>query len=458
MNRKIDGTRWLSLAAALCLLLCLWQGPAAGAEGFQPCHKVQLTKQDTTQKNGSVIRLWKAETALSSVDQALAEITADMVDRLAPTLAKAGNKTNKNSRLEVGIRYSRTGLRWMSFAVQARTIYHRGLIGQELVTRTYDMVSGERILLTDLFETDSEGWQLLADAVETQCQAYFPDETADPDELSRLCSQEGLEQLDFTLHGMRLVLHIPAAQLYAAHAQKNCTLLEVTLMYPDIRPYMTETAREETDNARYYKMVALTFDDGPARTNTTLVLNSLMEQGCTATFFVIGNRIKDYRDLVQREHDEGHSIGYHNWSHANVSKVSASTLRANIKKCDNAMLDAIGLTARYDRVPYGLYNNMIRAKLGWSYIQWSVDTYDWRDRTTATIMKNITKQIEDGDIILCHDIKDKTPATATAICQWCMEQGYMLVTVDELFARDGVTLEPDTCYWHCADGETGLKQ
>ena len=200
------------LAAMLLLRVCV----PAMAEKLEPgmalqeCHKVKSVKKDTTQKNKSVIRLWTLDTYDDSVDAELAALTQEYVDRLGPTLQKAANTTSKNSRLEVEVRYSRTGLTWMSFLVQARTTYHRQLIGQEITSRTYDMTTGERIYLTDIFETDSVGWSLLRDAVEAKVREYFPEEQPDETVLAALLTDEGLRNLDFTLHGMSLVIHIPA--------------------------------------------------------------------------------------------------------------------------------------------------------------------------------------------------------------------------------------------------------
>lgn len=440
------------LAVLLCLMLML--PAAASAETLQECHRVKVTRNDTKQKNQSVIRLWTLDTALDSVDAELAELTDEYVKRLAPELKKAGNATSKNSRLEVEVRYSRTGLTWMSFLVQARTTYHRELIGQEITSRTYDMVTGERIRLTDIFPEDSEAWTLLRETVQETVKAYFPDEEPDQDRLEALAADEALREMDFTLHGMSLVLHIPASIVYPSHH----SLIEIPLYYPQIRPLMTEKAQIETDNLTYYKTVALTFDDGPERTNTTKVLNTLLQTGARGTFFVVGNRVKSYADLVQREHDEGHAVASHNWSHGDVSKMSGSAIRGMKGKVDKALYPVIGITARYNRVPYGLYPDMIEAKAGWPLIQWSVDTYDWRGRSTNAIMQNVKRQFTDGDIVLMHDVKELTPETARVMIEWLKENGYILLTVDELFAKDGVTLEPNVVYFHCEDGVTTIKK
>ncbi len=447
---KSKQLRWLCCALILCLLTGFL--PSAHALTLQDCHRVTLTDEDTVQGNGSVIRFWHVDTVLDSVDQEIAGLEQEFVDQIAPTLQKAKNKTSMNSRLDMEVRYSRTGLSWMSFVLQARITYHRDLIGQELTTRTYDMLTGDRITMSDLFPEDSPAWITLSDAVRSQLTDYFPDETPDEATLDHLCAKETLQQADFSLHGYSLVLHYPAFLLYPEHP----TLMEVTVMYSLLQEYMTEEARKQTDNLAYYKTCALTFDDGPSRTNTTLVLKNLMIQGARATFFVVGNRIDSYVDQVQREHDQGHAIGMHNWHHGNVNKSSAASLRGMVAKCDAKLIKAIGIPSRYDRVPYGLYPKMIKSKVGWSYIQWSVDTYDWRGRSSSSVLSSVKKKIADGDIILCHDIKDNTPESTLRICDYLAENGYILLTIDELFAKDGVELQPDTVYWHCADGETGL--
>ncbi len=441
------------LTALLLAGLLLLAPLLAQALPLQDCHRVTMTKKDKTNKNRSVLRVWVADTCLDSVDEELAAITADMAARLGADLPEARNRTSKNSRLDVEIRYSRTGLTWMSFLVQARKTYHHTLTGQEIVSLTYDMTTGEKITLEDIFPAGSEAWALLTEGVRAACEAYFPSEEPDRAELEGICTPEGIRSLDFTLHGLSLVIHIPAQRLYPDHL----SLIEVPFMYPDIRGYMTEKAQEETDNLAYYKTCALTFDDGPVSTNTTLTLQSLMETGSLATFFVVGNRIASNQDLVQREHDEGHAVGTHNWTHADVTNMNAARIREMKPKCTEAMIAAIGIPERYDRVPYGLYPKMIKAQAGWAYIQWSLDTYDWRGRSTASVLAKVKKEIADGDIILCHDIKDKTPASAKAVSAWLQEAGYMLLTIDELFAKDGVVLDPDRVYFRCTDGVTEKK-
>ena len=440
----------LAAVVLLCCSLC----SAAGAETIQECHRVTNTAKETKQDNGSRVKLWQLETACPAVSEEVNGIAAKWAEELSPDLEKAQNNGKKNSRLDVEIRYSRTGLHWMSFLVQARTTYHQELKAQRFTTRTYDMETGERVLMTDLFDDSEDTWQMLSDRVRRTLTDYWPEEEPDADKLEKLCERSALEEADFTLHGMSLVLHYPAESLYPGHF----TLMEVPFYYPEIRPLMTEDAMTETDNLTYYKTCALTFDDGPSQQNTVKVLDSLMETGARATFFVIGNRIRDYRWFVQREHDNGNAVASHNWHHGNVAKSTPAALRAMPKKVNAAMIKAIGIPVRYDRVPGGRYPPMIKAKVGWSYIQWSLDTYDWRGNKTAEVLQKVKKKLHDGDIILCHDIKDNTPESTRQIVRYLEEEGYMPLTIDELFAKDGVELQPDTVYFRCDNGETSIRK
>ena len=71
--------------------------------------------------------------------------------------------------------------------------------------------------------------------------------------------------------------------------------------------------------------------------------------------------------------------------------------------------------------------------------------------------RKVKKAIQDGDIILCHDIKDNAPTSTARVVEYLEENGYMLLTIDELFAKDGVELQPDTVYYRCVDGDTSKR-
>ena len=445
--------RFAGLMTALAIALTALLFAPAGAETLQECHRVTNSYKDQKGKNKTVVRLWHAETANEAVTQEINGIAETFAEELGSDLPAAKNTGDGNSRLDVEIRYSRTGLTWMSFLIQARTIFHRELTDQRIASRTYDMTTGARITLDLIFDESSEAWALMADRVRETLRNYWPEEEPDAAALEKLCTPEALTKAEFTLHGMSLVLHYPASLLY----EGKHTLMEVPFYYPEIRNMMTEKAREETDNLSYYKTVALTFDDGPKNPRSALVLDALMQKGVRATFFCIGNLVKKAYWIVQREHDAGHAVASHNWTHDNVNSLSGKTLQAMPEKVNKVMTETIGIPVRYDRAPGGLYPKMQKANVQWAFIQWSLDTYDWRGRTPAAVLSSVKKKIADGDIILCHDIKEYAPDNTRKIVKYLEEEGYLFLTVDELFAKDGVELEIGQVYYRCADGDTSKK-
>lgn len=265
----------------ICLLLSLCMVTVASAETdgtpIQPCHQVTMTERKSTAQNGASISVWHITTALGTVDAELNALADDYAAELSPLLQKPGRERTLNSSLTVRILHSRTGMSWMSFMVQARQEYHRQIQQVRFTTRTYDMLTGQRITLADIFPADSPAWTLISQTVRETISAYYPDKTPDAAAVEALC--ENLAQADFMLYGMSLVIPLPS--VYENHPQ----LMQATLYYPQIRAYMTEEAQRQTDNASLYRFCALTYDDGPNQWITPHVLDALMQTGVRATFF-----------------------------------------------------------------------------------------------------------------------------------------------------------------------------
>ena len=63
------------------------------------------------------------------------------------------------------------------------------------------------------------------------------------------------------------------------------------------------------------KKVFLTFDDGPSKNVTPIILDTLNSENIKATFFLLGSRVELNPAIVKREYDEGHYIASHGYSH-----------------------------------------------------------------------------------------------------------------------------------------------
>jgi len=445
----------------LVMLMCLFLMPLyAGAEAeklpLQDAHRATLKQQNKTQQNGSVVYWWEIKTAQAGVDAELNALVRAYRDEMAPTLSRPAK--DQYSRLDVNVLRSRTGLTWMSFMVQSRYVLNKQTMDVQFTTRTYDMATGERILLKDIFPEDSEAWGLLEEAVRAGIQTYYPDLTPVQEAYEAACTRAAIEEMDFTLHGMSLVLHLHAADFYPEKEQ----LIQITLYYPQIRPYMTEKAQIETDNLTYYNTVALTYDDGPNGWVTRETLNELLKAGERATFFVVGERIPSHEQYIRREHDEAHAVATHNYKHAYADRTKAAELLKLKDQAEAIHLKTLGIKPAYARAPGGYWEQMGRAGLGWPLIQWSAagsditGTGDGRNPNAVTY--DVMNKVKDGGIILMHDMQPNSFRASGMFIPRLQEKGYIFLTVDELFAKDGVELQPDTAYWCCVNGVTTVEK
>ena len=439
----------------LALLMCLFVLPAAVQASqklpVQAAHKVTLTQLGSKQPNGSEVYRWDAVTAQQSVTDEINALAKAYEAEVAPMVKRPAK--DQISRLDVTVRHSRTGLSWLSFMVQSRYVHGKDTVDVRFTTRTYDMSSGQRLMLTDVFPADSAAWGIMQEAVRQGVNAYFPGLTPDSAALENACTREAIEQMDFTLHGMSLVLHLHAGDFYPGKKQ----LIEVTLYYPDIRPMMTGKAQVETDNLNYYDTAAITYDDGPNGWVTRDMLNMLLKTGERATFFLVGNRMTKYATYVQREHDEGHAIATHNYDHVLANEVSQSKLITLADKARKIHEDVIGIAPAYARAPGGVWKPMAKAQLGWPLIQWSAQGTDWdgpQGREPRLVLAQVLSGANDGAIILMHDMKKNSIEASEMIITRLQNEGFIFLTVDELFAKDGVELQPDTPYWRCQNGIT----
>ena len=187
--------------------------------------------------------------------------------------------------------------------------------------------------------------------------------------------------------------------------------------------------------------VALTFDDGPRAITTSVLLDGLSQRGVHATFFVIGQNVAGNEDLLLRMEREGHQIGLHTFHHRSLAEVNGADFYAEVDKLRETLSALLGREDFMLRPPFGMITPSNRARAGSPIILWSVDPADWSDRDTARQVSVILDTVQDGSIILLHDIYPASVETALQAVDTLMAQGYKFVTVEELFALRGVTPE-----------------
>ena len=193
------------------------------------------------------------------------------------------------------------------------------------------------------------------------------------------------------------------------------------------------------------KLLAITFDDGPGP-YTAKLLDGLKDRGAKATFFLVGNRVAGYQDIVAREINEGHQVASHSWSHPKLTSLGGTRLAAELNQTADAIRSITGQGMLYLRPPYGSYNETVKAYAGGPLILWSVDPQDWKYRNAATVKEHIVSHAGDGDIILVHDIHPTSVEGALAAIDELQARGYRFVTVEELLYRRGITPQMGQVY------------
>lgn len=195
-------------------------------------------------------------------------------------------------------------------------------------------------------------------------------------------------------------------------------------------------------------LIALTFDDGPRRSTTTELLDGLSQRGVHATFFLIGEQLVGNENLVRRMDEEGHQIGIHTYDHVKLTGLNRADFDAQVDKTRQMLNNILGRSDFLLRPPYGMHDAGVQAMAGCPIILWSIDPEDWGDKNTAREVEQIVREAQDGSIILLHDIYPESVQAALQVVDKLHEQGYLFVTIDELFAERGVELRAGEIYWN----------
>lgn len=211
---------------------------------------------------------------------------------------------------------------------------------------------------------------------------------------------------------------------------------------PTINPQVIPTPQPKPRS----KAVALTFDDGPSTTNTPKVLELLKKYNAHATFFVLGTRVSAGAEVLKQEVAQGCEIGNHSWNHTNLAGLSMKKVNKQYNKTANLVKKLIGYDITILRPPYGAISQKMRNKLKHPMILWNIDTLDWKYKNTKKILKQIKKNVKDGDIILMHDIHPTTAEALKKVLPWLVKNDYDILTVSELAARNGAKLTNGKAY------------
>ena len=434
MNR-IPGIVCLFLVSAILLMAA----PALAER--KPLPELLRVKQHTVSSAVSQTRLKTCRVYPDTANAAVNRSVKKIVDRLAAQAEKRlPASASLNGLADTGATVRVTGTKTVSFLVLAHVAVDREQRWSDFETAVYDLSSGKKLKLADFFETSAE--KTIREAVQTQLTAYFPDKKAGKAALERLCG--GIWDAPFTLSPAYLELHYRASELYAG----KVTLMHVRVPYRLLTEHMTKLGRKELDNSQYL-LAAMTFDDGPGRGVTSGILETLREWAAMGTFFNLGRPMGNARDYIAWEHDAGHAVQSHTYSH--TDRLSDRTVMFREKeRFAKEQTEIIGIPPAYMRAPGGNDKLYAKYEIGMPIVRWTTLSGDAVKASKADKVDfagNMVHTLKPTSIILMHNIAQHSVGAAGSILDRLYQRGYMCVTVDELFEIRGIQMQDNTVYF-----------
>lgn len=172
------------------------------------------------------------------------------------------------------------------------------------------------------------------------------------------------------------------------------------------------------------RSMVLTFDDGPDPRYTPEILATLRHYGCRAMFFVCGEMVAENQDLVREMAADGHVVGNHSWSHPLIPKLRPSRIRDELGSTSDLVEKILGAAPLWYRAPFGAWNRHsfeIGAELGMEPLAWTVDTLDWKEPGTDSIVRRVLDGAAPGVVVLSHDAGGNRSQSVAALRRYLPE-------------------------------------
>ena len=211
------------------------------------------------------------------------------------------------------------------------------------------------------------------------------------------------------------------------------------------QPYIGKYLDEIKDTNSYYvgdeniKKVYLTFDAGYDNGNLEKILNTLKEKDVQATFFITGDFLNRFSDLTIKINNDGHLIGNHTWSHANITKLNKDDIFNELKKVEHKFYEITGdKIDPFFRPPAGVFNNRslnVIKEYGYNTIFWSIAYKDWETNKTKDInvsVNSVIDNLHNGAIILLHTVSNENVIALPIIIDKIREEGYEIASLNDL--------------------------
>ncbi|MBE9389899.1 polysaccharide deacetylase family protein [Vagococcus salmoninarum] len=234
-------------------------------------------------------------------------------------------------------------------------------------------------------------------------------------------------ETNFTFYEDHVLVHLPNQPDYPLNYLEYSQYVN-----PDLIAEEFVTTSEEPLFVTKNKQIALTFDDGPGEKTTPELLRLLKKHQVPATFFMLGQQVEKFPNIVKQISEEGHELANHSYNHPDLTTLNREEVRQQINQTQSAIYQASGVLPKYVRPPYGSFNYETAISIGLPIINWSVDSLDWKSKDEKKIVEEIIKTTEANSIILTHDIHQETIDSMDKVITDLKKDGYEFVTISEL--------------------------
>lgn len=187
------------------------------------------------------------------------------------------------------------------------------------------------------------------------------------------------------------------------------------------------------------KTLYLTFDNGYENGFTAQILDVLKQKRVPAAFFVTGHYVTDQPELVVRMASEGHIVGNHSWSHPDMTRIGAQSIRSEL---DRVRTEVSALTAQphmaFMRPPRGIFSDSMLGvckEQGYTAVFWSIAYKDWEvnaQKGKQYAYEQVVRQLHPGAVILLHAVSRDNAEALGDIIEEAVRQGYTFKSLDDL--------------------------
>jgi uncharacterized caspase-like protein/peptidoglycan/xylan/chitin deacetylase (PgdA/CDA1 family) len=221
----------------------------------------------------------------------------------------------------------------------------------------------------------------------------------------------------------------------------------VVMPYPEAKEEKSKPEEDEIFGKNLpKKTVLLTFDDGPHNVYTADIAAILKQYSAPAIFFSVGRNLgkldangmatlSSRAEVSRKLKADGFVLGNHSFSHAQLTKQTGATLKAEIFNTDTLLKAVDAERSQLFRFPYGARNSEGMQTLEGAHLKsmmWNIDSLDWADPIPSSIADRVLRTVdsEGRGIILFHDIHQRTVKALPIILDRLVAEGYQFAGWD----------------------------